>query len=124
MRGGIVIGADVGTGGVRCVAVTPSGEVVASSGKSLPPSLPPQRGWVEQRPEDWREAMWGGLRELLDELNSAGASAADVTALCVDSTSGTILPVSADGTPLGTSKAAAQPISMGSLFIGGILGRR
>ena len=103
MAGDLVIGADVGTGGVRSVAVNRSGRILTSSERPLPGSVSPGPGWVEQRAEDWLEGLRACLRDLFDGLNSEGRSAADVEALCVDSTSGTILPVADDGHPLGNA---------------------
>jgi len=50
-----LLGLDVGTTGVRCVAVDERGEVVAEAGAEYP-IYSPHPGWSEQRPEDWWEA--------------------------------------------------------------------
>lgn len=94
-----LLGVDVGTGGVRAVAVTPAGEVVASAVEPLPASLSPVPGWVEQQPRDWWRAMAEALRALGDAVTRAGRRRADVRAVCVDSTSGTVLPVDDRGEP-------------------------
>ena len=91
-----VIGLDVGTQGARAAAISPGGEVLAEA--SVPfvdANLPVPEPRAEQRPEAWWEASVRCLRSVADEL-----SGYDVRAISVDSTSGTFLPVSADGTPL------------------------
>jgi len=50
-----LLGLDVGTTGVRCLAVDERGEVVAEAGAEYP-IYSPHPGWSEQRPEDWWEA--------------------------------------------------------------------
>ncbi len=46
------MGLDLGTSGVRALAVTPSGEVAAEAAHGYP-LLTPKPGWTEQRPADW-----------------------------------------------------------------------
>jgi xylulokinase len=59
----ILIGLDVGTTGVKAVAITPDGEIVASAEESYPLSTP-QPGWAEQDPEDWWRASQKALAAL------------------------------------------------------------
>ena len=58
-----LVGLDVGTTGVKALAITPDGEVVASAeeGYGLPT---PQPGWSEQDPEDWWRASESALARL------------------------------------------------------------
>jgi xylulokinase len=51
----VLVGLDVGTTGVKAVAVSPEGRVVASASEEYPLSTP-QPGWAEQDPEDWWRA--------------------------------------------------------------------
>ena len=97
MAGRIAVGVDVGTGGVRVIAVGESGIVLAAADTALPPSESPRAGWVEQRPADWRHGVSEALRRVCEYL---GADRDTVAAVCVDSTSGTVLPVDAGGRPL------------------------
>jgi len=97
MAGTITVGVDVGTGGVRAVAADRSGVVVAEAEQPLPASASPQPGRVEQRPVDWWDGVRGCLRRIGGELGSGALKAA---AVCVDSTSGTILPIDESGAPL------------------------
>ena len=85
----LAIGIDAGTGGVRALAVSTSGEVAAAARKSFPPppgGLP--RGWHEQDPESWWEAAESCLAEIAGRL---GKRAETIGALAVDGTSGTLV---------------------------------
>jgi len=50
-----LLGLDIGTTGVRCVAIDERGDLVADASEEYP-LYSPQPGWSEQRPEDWWEA--------------------------------------------------------------------
>ena len=53
-----LIGLDVGTSGVKGIAISPDGEMLATADESYPLSTP-QPGWAEQDPEDWWRAAAG-----------------------------------------------------------------
>jgi D-ribulokinase len=92
-----VVGIDLGTQGVRVIAVTAEGDVLAKTSVPLPPQaegLP--EGWHEQNPEDWWTIVCQALRNLLQDLPQ-GISLAGVA---VDSTSGSLVVVDSDGSPL------------------------
>jgi xylulokinase len=60
-----LIGLDVGTSGVKAIAVSADGEVLATADEGYPLSTP-HPGWSEQEPEDWwraAEACLGRLPE-------------------------------------------------------------
>jgi xylulokinase len=59
----ILVGLDVGTTGVKAVAISASGDVVATAERSYPLSTP-RPGWSEQDPDDW----WRASEEALDAL--------------------------------------------------------
>ena len=65
MEGGmtVLVGLDVGTTGVKAVAITPEGEVVARAEHGYPLSTP-RPGWSEQDPEDWWQAAEAALAEV------------------------------------------------------------
>jgi xylulokinase len=50
-----LVGLDVGTTGVKAVAISPGGEVLARAEEEYALSIP-QPGWAEQDPEDWWRA--------------------------------------------------------------------
>lgn len=59
----MLLGLDVGTTGVRVVAVDESGHMVAEASSGYPLHTP-HPGWTEQSPEDW----WRGAKETLAEV--------------------------------------------------------
>jgi xylulokinase len=64
-----LVGLDVGTSGVKALAVAPDGAVVGSAEVGYGLSTP-RRGWAEQDPEDW----WRATEEALDSLGAADVS--------------------------------------------------
>ena len=88
-RGGVAIGIDVGSSGVRAALVDAAREPVAWGEAALDPG---QR----RRPEAW----WRGVAAALDGLRAA-SDLSGVRALAVDGTSGTVLAVDPAGRPLG-----------------------
>jgi len=54
------VGLDVGTTGVKAIAVSPNGEVVARAEREYPLATPAP-GWAEQDPEDWWRASEAAL---------------------------------------------------------------
>jgi xylulokinase len=67
--GDALVGIDVGTSGVKALALSPTGDVLARVEKEYPLSTP-QPGWAEQDPEDW----WAATQSALDELGVEPAS--------------------------------------------------
>ena len=64
-NGEALIGLDVGTSGVKAVAISADGELLATAEESYPSSAP-QPGWSEQSPEDWWRAAESCLARLPD----------------------------------------------------------
>ena len=58
-----LVGIDVGTTGVKAIAVSPAGEVLARAEEEYPLSIP-RPGWAEQDPEDWWRATERALAAL------------------------------------------------------------
>ena len=58
-----LVGLDVGTTGVKALAISPEGEVLARAEPPVPLSTP-RPGWTEQDPEDWWRAAQAALEEL------------------------------------------------------------
>jgi xylulokinase len=67
-----LVGIDVGTTGVKAIAVSPEGAVLASATRPYPLSTP-RPGWAEQDPEDW----WAASADALAEV-SAGREVAGI----------------------------------------------
>jgi xylulokinase len=59
----LVVGIDVGTSGLKAIALNESGAVVARAERSYPLSTP-QPGWSEQDPDHWVSAARDALAEL------------------------------------------------------------
>ena len=59
----VCVGLDVGTTGVKAVAVDPGGAVLARASHPYPLSSP-RPGWSEQDPEDWWRAAESALAEV------------------------------------------------------------
>jgi len=59
----VLIGLDVGTTGVKAVAISPDGRMLGSVTEEYALSTP-QPGWAEQDPEDW----WRAAQKCLERL--------------------------------------------------------
>lgn len=70
----VVIGLDLGTGGVRAIAVDLQGQIIAQTTRSYP-LLTPQPGWTEQNPSDWVEASLDALSDVTQQLDGHRAIA-------------------------------------------------
>ncbi|HSB39659.1 MAG TPA: xylulokinase [Gaiellaceae bacterium] len=68
-RGSTFVGLDVGTTGVKAIAVSPTGEVLARAEEGYPLATPAP-GWAEQDPEDW----WRASEAALAAVGAEGAA--------------------------------------------------
>jgi xylulokinase len=68
-----LVGLDVGTTGVKALALSPEGDVLARAEESYELSTP-HAGWAEQDPEDWWRAAERALDALGGETTSIGLS--------------------------------------------------
>lgn len=89
----VTLGIDVGTSGVRIAAADRAGALVAMATASIAAPLQ-NSGRLLQDPNLW----WEAITQAFTSLDLKGHQ---VLALAIDGTSGTILPVSAEGQPLG-----------------------
>lgn len=71
----VTLGLDLGTSGVKAVALDAAGRVVAEAGEGYG-LLTPRPGWTEQRPEDWLAGTRAALQALCARL--AGLNAVPV----------------------------------------------
>lgn len=90
----VFAGIDVGTSGVRGVAVRATGEVVASEARPLPPERCPS-GTHEQDPAGW----WQTLSAVTQALARA-VPGPEIAGVAVTSTSGSLVVAGAEGEPL------------------------
>jgi xylulokinase len=68
-----LVGVDVGTTGVKAVAVSERGDIVARAERGYPLATP-QPGWTEQDPDDWWRATSAALQGLGVEPTAIGLS--------------------------------------------------
>lgn len=97
----LLLGIDMGTGGVRAMAVSADGVLIAEAAVALDPdgiSDCPEHH--EQSPEAWWRAMCQAIHQVLDRMRSAGHRPEQILALAVDGTSGTLVALDAGGRPL------------------------
>ena len=92
------VGIDLGTQSVRVLAVTGSGRVVGEASRAVRSER--AEGRHEQDPVAWLHAVRGCLREVTAAAAAAGGV---VRGVAVASTSGTLVPVDADGAPTGAA---------------------
>lgn len=91
------LGIDVGTSGVRALALDPRGRVIGMGEAPLSPTVGHPRR--EQEPSEWARATWSAIRALGRETDLA-----DCLAVAVDGTSGTLVPVDANGRALARAR--------------------
>ena len=97
----LFMGIDVGTQGVRCLVADASGQIIAS--KSVPfrqLNIAEHDGWLEQSPRHWQAAAEEAIRCCTEGMKAAGFAPEALTAISIDGTSGTIVPLDRDHRPL------------------------
>jgi xylulokinase len=78
-----LVGLDVGTTGVKAIAITPEGTVVSSAEESYE-LMTPHQGWSEQDPEDWLRASETALARLGVDTQRVGYSGQMHGLVCLD----------------------------------------
>jgi sugar (pentulose or hexulose) kinase len=96
----LVIGIDIGTSGARAVAMDAAFDVIASGSSKLAEFSTDHRD-----PVIWWKAVQTALGQVLDAIDRM-----QVRAIAIDGTSGTMLPVSADGAPLAVPMMYNDPV--------------
>jgi len=95
---GLALGIDVGTSGVRIVALESQGTVAGSV--SVPMPDPERSGpHITQDAGDWWAAVSDGLAKIVRQIDAKA-----VRAIAVDGTSGTILPIDEGARPLSPAR--------------------
>jgi len=74
----VTLGIDVGTSGIKAVAVDDHGVQTIEVDRGYP-LLTPRPGWTEQRPEDWWNAARDALREVVAHLEGVEVAAVGLT---------------------------------------------
>ena len=106
IRQSIGIGIDVGTSGVRAVAMEASGRIAAQAATRLDAITADHRD-----PQGWRIAFERALDQVLAAVDPAA-----VSCLCVDGTSGTVLAVDPSGRPLAEPLMYNDPVRDGGIL--------
>ncbi|MDW9961802.1 FGGY-family carbohydrate kinase [Sinorhizobium meliloti] len=99
-QGKLVLGIDLGTSGARAVAMTAAGEIVASGAARLTAFSDDHRD-----PLGWWKAVQAALAQALEAIDGS-----HICAVGIDGTSGTMVPVAADGAPLATPLMYNDPV--------------
>jgi sugar (pentulose or hexulose) kinase len=94
-----VLGIDIGTSGVKALALRNDGIVIAQGNAVLPAPIAVENR-REQNAELWWSATVSAIQNTLRELLASGGDSKAIRAIAVDGTSGTIVPVDADLRPL------------------------
>ena len=93
----LFMGIDVGTQGVRCVVADMMGNINAAHSVPFETlNIASHEGWYEQSPADWVKAAKTAIRACTDQLPFPQA----ITAISIDGTSGTIVPLDENMQPL------------------------
>ncbi|MDR0361558.1 MAG: hypothetical protein LBJ46_02570 [Planctomycetota bacterium] len=92
----VFVGVDVGTGSIRSVMYDAAGGRLAEARRDLYNRYI-AGGGAEQDADGWRTGMAATLRECMD---TAGIPRESIRAIGLDGTSGTVVPVDQDGSPL------------------------
>lgn len=96
MAGGLLLGIDLGTSGVKAAVFTPEGGLLGM-GRGAYPVETPRPGWAETDPELWWSATADAVRGALAASSAGGA---DIAAVGLDVLFPAVVPMAADGTPL------------------------
>ena len=97
----LAVGIDIGTTGVRAVAMATDGVVAATGAARISDFSPDHRA-----PQGWRQAMDAALARLLATIEPGR-----VRAIAIDGTSGTLLPVREGGEPLARPLMYNDPVT-------------
>jgi len=94
-----LLGIDVGTSGVRAVAVTPSGELLAEADERIRQDRRAAGGIHEQDPGEWWQALCSVAQRIFQEMQKDPCGT-ELRGVAVTSTSGTLVVADAQGSPL------------------------
>lgn len=99
MPADVFIGLDIGTSGARAVAMSADGTALSSASSAMA-----DHGTNHRDPKGWLGAATAALTDLCAAIDRPR-----VKAICVDGTSGTMLPVDAVGRPLAAGRMYNDP---------------
>jgi sugar (pentulose or hexulose) kinase len=97
----VFLGLDAGTSGLRAMAVSQEGQLLAQAAEPLPTeAVCGPSGCHEQQPAAWWAAACRVLQAVSAAVTQSGVRPEQWQALAVDGTSGTLVALDADGRPL------------------------
>ncbi len=99
MSEALYIGVDLGTSGARAIAATPCGDVKGEAAYAMAGF-----GKNHRDPAIWKQVFDAALGDLLAQIDRP-----KVVAICIDATSGTLLPIDTDGRPLAQGRMYNDP---------------
>lgn len=91
----LVLGLDVGTTNIKCLAVDEAGTIVAQGSESTPQSHP-RPGWTDFEPEPLWEAACRAIRAVITQVAHPEA----IKGIAVTSVAESLVPIDAHGRPL------------------------
>ena len=94
-----LVGFDVGTSGVRGVAVSPAGELLAEADEKIGRDHRAAGGIHEQDPDEWWEALCSAGQAIVQSLKEKSGDL-ELRGVAVTSTSGSLVVADAEGRPL------------------------
>jgi len=94
-----LLGIDVGTSGVRAVAASPTGGLVAEAEAPIRHDHRAAGGIHEQDPDEWWQAVSSVAQRIVQKLKEASGKP-ELRGVAVTSTSGTLVVTDAEGRPL------------------------
>ena len=95
-QGACLLGIDIGTSACKLVVFSALGNALASRTVAYQTHYP-QPGYVEQHPDDWWEAVCGGIREMLAQ---GPVSASDIAAIGIDGQGWSLIAIDEEGNVL------------------------
>lgn len=90
-----VLGIDVGTTGTKSMLISQKGEIISSAYKGYQLTKP-GKSQVEQRAEDWWDALVETVRKCTNSINDKQ----NIIAMSLSTQGGSLVPVDVNGTPL------------------------
>ena len=92
----VVLGLDVGTTNIKCLALEASGDVIAQASEPTPQSHP-KSGWTDFEPGPLWETACRAIRTVISQLQNREA----VKGIAVSSLAESIIPVDSQGRAVG-----------------------
>ncbi len=97
----LFMGLDLGTQGARCLVTDGQGDVKAAHSVSYTRiNIAGEPNQYEQNPADWEQAAFTAIAACVAQVREQGLDPAAIRSVSIDGTSGTIVPLDQNGSPL------------------------